>query len=413
MKIKKIISIGLLLAFVMSLPGNSGLLNTSAQVDPAAEEAFEIEFRDKQERVLEIGNPYDLPRPAEIKRVFSTYCCFSGGLVLKLSNIVVNEQQKNLHSCNHCSNDSESVDWQIPPGIIADRVEQPGAIFNGQMTFVDILGKLTQTVRVDEFAKPIDRVGEVADTTGVQTVVISSSKPEVMVWVGGETNYTQQETSSFTDQIYACVDKNLDQKCDFQSFACADGIDNDGNGKIDFPNDIGCTDRLDNDETDPAHCKDGLDNDGDGAIDLADEGCSSLEDGDERNPICADGLDNDGDGFIDHPDDIGCDSRQDNDEQNPPIDRNVTLNNSKKPQLIIQPPLEIDEVISLSSCSGCTITAVPDPTQFVVGQEAVSIITIHNAAEGTYRYAILAISEQLVEVQELFTRQGRAYSNLK
>ena len=34
--------------------------------------------------------------------------------------------------------------------------------------------------------------------------------------------------------------------------ACSDGIDNDGDGKIDFPNDPGCTDALDNNETDTA-----------------------------------------------------------------------------------------------------------------------------------------------------------------
>ncbi|HLD02873.1 MAG TPA: hypothetical protein VJC07_04195 [Candidatus Nanoarchaeia archaeon] len=31
---------------------------------------------------------------------------------------------------------------------------------------------------------------------------------------------------------------------------CTDGIDNDGDGKIDFPGDIGCTGSNDNDERD-------------------------------------------------------------------------------------------------------------------------------------------------------------------
>ena len=38
---------------------------------------------------------------------------------------------------------------------------------------------------------------------------------------------------------------------------CSDGIDNDGDGKIDFPADPGCTDASDNDETDVASCKTG------------------------------------------------------------------------------------------------------------------------------------------------------------
>jgi hypothetical protein len=36
------------------------------------------------------------------------------------------------------------------------------------------------------------------------------------------------------------------------SFVCKDGLDNDGDGKIDFPNDPGCADASDSDETDPA-----------------------------------------------------------------------------------------------------------------------------------------------------------------
>jgi len=52
-------------------------------------------------------------------------------------------------------------------------------------------------------------------------------------------------------------------------------------------------------------CNDGLDNDGDGLIDYPfDPGCYSLTDLDEANPLptvaCNDGLDNDGDGLIDH-----------------------------------------------------------------------------------------------------------------
>ncbi len=56
---------------------------------------------------------------------------------------------------------------------------------------------------------------------------------------------------------------------------CGDGLDNDGDGAIDFPADFSCSDVNDNDETNPmAQCQDGLDNDGDGYIDLLDVGCS-------------------------------------------------------------------------------------------------------------------------------------------
>jgi hypothetical protein len=62
-------------------------------------------------------------------------------------------------------------------------------------------------------------------------------------------------------------------------------------------------------------CSDGVDNDGDGLIDFpADPGCDSADDDDERNQ-CVDGVDNDGDGLIDFGADPGCDSPQDDDER--------------------------------------------------------------------------------------------------
>jgi Trypsin-like peptidase domain len=82
--------------------------------------------------------------------------------------------------------------------------------------------------------------------------------------------------------------------------ACNDGIEDDGDGLVDFPNDPGCASADDLDERSPLlACDDGADNDGDGLTDSpADPGCrdpaSTLE-----NPSCDDDLDNDGDGAID------------------------------------------------------------------------------------------------------------------
>ena len=73
---------------------------------------------------------------------------------------------------------------------------------------------------------------------------------------------------------------------------CNDGVDNDGDGKTDYPTDPGCVSILDNDETDPppppppppvTQCNDGVDNDGDGLIDLADPGCVDANDDSESN----------------------------------------------------------------------------------------------------------------------------------
>ncbi|MFA6510095.1 MAG: hypothetical protein WCV62_06565, partial [Candidatus Peribacteraceae bacterium] len=98
---------------------------------------------------------------------------------------------------------------------------------------------------------------------------------------------------------------------------CSDGIDNDGDGAIDFPADFSCSSSTDNDETLPkSKCQDGVDNDGDGLIDYPqDPGCVNNQDNDEGNPIqCSDGIDNDNDGATDYPNDFSCTSATDNDE---------------------------------------------------------------------------------------------------
>ncbi len=108
--------------------------------------------------------------------------------------------------------------------------------------------------------------------------------------------------------------------------ACDDGIDNDGDGLVDFPLDLGCTSVTDTDEAGPYQCSDGLDNDGDLLFDFpADPGCVDALDNNEEDapppppaPACSDGIDNDGDTFIDWPTDPGCVDALDNDEFNAP-----------------------------------------------------------------------------------------------
>jgi hypothetical protein len=77
--------------------------------------------------------------------------------------------------------------------------------------------------------------------------------------------------------------------------ACADGLDNDGDGTADYPEDPGCESTTDESENSAsAPCDDRVDGDGDGWIDFPnDPGCRhsswSWED-----PKCQDGLNNDG-----------------------------------------------------------------------------------------------------------------------
>lgn len=79
--------------------------------------------------------------------------------------------------------------------------------------------------------------------------------------------------------------ETVDVSVSVQLFECSDGIDNDFDGLIDFPNDLGCTDGGDDDETN-SQCNDSLDNDTDGLIDFPDDpGCNGLQDDDETDSV--------------------------------------------------------------------------------------------------------------------------------
>ncbi len=118
------------------------------------------------------------------------------------------------------------------------------------------------------------------------------------------------------------------------TYACSNGADDDGDGKVDYPADPGCTGPTDNDEFNPPPpppptyaCSNGADDDGDGKVDYpADPGCTGPTDTSEADPpppppptyACSNGLDDDGDGKVDYPADPGCSSATDNDEFNAP-----------------------------------------------------------------------------------------------
>ena len=80
-----------------------------------------------------------------------------------------------------------------------------------------------------------------------------------------------------------------------------------------------------------AQCSNGIDDDGDGDVDYPnDPGCSSASDTTESpNPECSDGLDNNGNKYIDYPDDPFCDSPSDPLEDVPP-DATLSLSSSGK-----------------------------------------------------------------------------------
>jgi hypothetical protein len=62
---------------------------------------------------------------------------------------------------------------------------------------------------------------------------------------------------------------------------CSDGVDNDGDGAVDYPADTGCANADDTTEAPNPQCSDGLDNDADGRVDGADTGCTGPRDDSE------------------------------------------------------------------------------------------------------------------------------------
>jgi hypothetical protein len=79
---------------------------------------------------------------------------------------------------------------------------------------------------------------------------------------------------------YACKGTMGSRTC--QPAKCSNGMDDDGDGKIDYPFDPGCANAGDDDEADPASapaCSNSTDDDTDGATDFpADFGCTSAAD---------------------------------------------------------------------------------------------------------------------------------------
>ncbi|AJF59661.1 MAG: hypothetical protein QT03_C0001G0153 [archaeon GW2011_AR10] len=110
---------------------------------------------------------------------------------------------------------------------------------------------------------------------------------------------------------------------------CNDDIDNDRDGKTDYPDDRECDSFIDDSEDvlggapilerEP-QCKDLRDNDNDGLVDYPFDPCcvSALHDNESGCSAgyseCSDGFDNDSDGFTDYPEDADCASASDRSE---------------------------------------------------------------------------------------------------
>ncbi len=116
-------------------------------------------------------------------------------------------------------------------------------------------------------------------------------------------------------------------------------------------------------EVDKKECSDNKDNDRDGAVDFpSDLGCSSLKDDSENEitntlRVCSDGVDNDEDGFTDMGD-IGCSNESDNDEANLIVEQGVedenpapcTASDNSCDEVITEDPKNTKVLTNLSFC---------------------------------------------------------------
>jgi hypothetical protein len=191
---------------------------------------------------------------------------------------------------------------------------------------------------------------------------------------------------------YACSGTAGSRTC--EPAQCNDGIDNDGDGLIDYPNEPGCESREDNDETDPTTL-----------------------------PACANTTDDDGDGLIDYPADYGCAAAGATTEAfcTPEVDPTavITMNpttgdtstltsnfatsscqpNASGPDtaLALQLPVPVDElVLDLSNSSFDTVLTLRDTTCGTeVGcdddsgdPDAQSKLTVDNVPAGNYAVVV-------------------------
>jgi hypothetical protein len=144
--------------------------------------------------------------------------------------------------------------------------------------------------------------GDVWELTGIhltRTLYDEQGQPTESALFGNES--WSGQLSEYRDQILEIVAEP----------ACADGMDDDGDGLVDHPDDPGCDDELDPFETsDALPCDDGFDGDGDGGTDFdpatyadpgseitppagtGDPGCGSPTWSTES-PECQDGANND------------------------------------------------------------------------------------------------------------------------
>ncbi len=227
---------------------------------------------------------------------------FNGDLIISHAATAVN-----------CPNGRGSTGLATSPVIIEKSASKPTARPGEEFTYTArVQNKSTQGCRVNQFIDHLAEPFEFVSTAGAfGTVAVLENRAAggtdiVLKPVGVTVAPNAFATQTFTVKVKA--DAKPGVYFNNTEILCANlgnfiGID----APVEVP---GAAQRQ-------PQCSDGVDNDGDGKIDFpADPGCDSRQDDDERNFQCSDRVDNDGDGKIDFPNDPGCSSPQDDSEVN-------------------------------------------------------------------------------------------------
>lgn len=172
---------------------------------------------------------------------------------------------------------------------------------------------------------------------------------------------------------------------------CDDGVDDDGDTKMDFPNDPGCTAADDDDETDGCpgvgpncpECGDGFDNDGDGKTDFGTSGDTTCTAASDASEAC---VSTDGVASITAAMTMGDTSTAMHDvapscgsSSSLAPDRTYRLDLPAMSSLSLNLTTSVDTVTALydASCGGTAI-ACSDPVN----------MTVNNLAAGTYYFVV-------------------------
>jgi hypothetical protein len=190
-----------LLLLVVTSPLDSSYLGAQLLTDDPL--PYTLEVLDPEIKSFNLGNPHSFDIPVKVLTMQSEYCCFSAFIRFLLEGEETHFQDRPLHFCSRCSNDSEFVTWTIPPDTIADRIEQTNLLQRGsQITGLEVHDRRELTIRPSDGPLSLGLLADIESPRAAGELVVSSTNPKVKVWLSPE------------DEIFACSDRDENDACD-------------------------------------------------------------------------------------------------------------------------------------------------------------------------------------------------------